>query len=133
MTMSDRPSLDLFFSMFPGCPSRGTPAAAATAAVANLGAYFDTLDEIDALLRDGISHDAAGDPNDVLKALKVYAPHLIDRFVEQAVIAYFSDPAVFHALTGKRTPLFPQHTVMPDMDYDLLEPVLANCRGHAND
>jgi hypothetical protein len=129
MTMSDRPSLDLFRAMFPGDPARGAPAAAATAAVANLKAHFDRLDDIDALLRGG----TAGDPNDVLKALKARALDLIDRFVEQAVIAYFSDPTVSRALTGKPTPLFPNHTVMPDIDYDLLEPVLANCRGHADD
>ncbi len=131
--MSDRPSLDLFRAMFPGDPHRGVPAASETAAVTNLESHFDRLDDIDALLRDRTSLDAGGEPNGVLNALKARALDLIDGFVEQAVISYFSDPAVFRALTGKPTPLFPNHTVMPDIDYDLLEPVLAKCRGHADD
>lgn len=131
--MLDRPSLDLFHLMFPGDLARGAPAAAATAAGANLKACFDRLDDVDALLRKESALDVKGDPNVVLEALKAQAPDLIDRFIEQSVIAYFSESAVIRALTGKPTPLFPNHTVMPDIDYDLLEPVLMNCRGHADE
>ena len=133
MTMSDRPSLDLFYLMFPGDLARGAPGAADTAAGANLQTCFDRLDGVDALLSEVSALDAEGDPNIILKALKAQAPDLIDRFIEHCVIAYFSDPAVVPALTGKPTPLFPKHTVMPDIDYDLLEPVLINCRGHTDD
>jgi len=133
MTMSDRLSLDLVRAMFPGDPARGIPAAAATSAVARLEASFAGLDDVDALLSGVASTDMTANPNDVIKALKARAADLADLFVEQAILAYFSDPAVSVALTGKPTPLFPNHTVMPDIDYDLLEPVLTNCGGHADD
>jgi hypothetical protein len=120
--------------MFPGDAARRIPAAAATGAVACLEAHFDRLTDIDALLSHRTALDIAGDdPNAILKTLKAQVPDLIDRFIEQAVIAYFSDPAISHALTGKPTPLFPNNTVMPDIDYDLLEPVLTNCQGYTDE
>lgn len=131
--MSDRPSLDLFRAMFPGDPARGAPAAAATGAVDGLVTQFDELSDVDALLLEREPGDVTDDPNETLKLLKAKAPELVDRFVERAIVAYFSDPAVSRALTGKASPLFPNHTVMPDIDFDLLEPVLANCRGHADE
>ena len=127
--MQNRHALKLLDAMFPGDPARLVPAAAGTSAPARLAALFPHLDEIDSLLADEALPE---DPNAVLKVLKARASHLVDRFVEQAVIAYFSDPAVAHALTGKRTPLFPNHTMMPDIDYELLEPVL-EAFGHADD
>lgn len=132
MTMLDRPSLDLFRAMFPGDPARGAPAAAATGAEAILEAHFDRLDDIDALLRDKIAVSAPLEPNEVLKALKAREPDLIDRFIEHAVIAYFSDPTVSRALTGKPSPLFPNYTAMSDINYDLLETVLTDYRGHTD-
>ncbi len=133
MSISNRPSLNLFCAMFPGDAVRSVPAAAATTALVSFQKHFSALDEVDTLLREGHAESAAGDPNDILKALKTSAPDLIDRFIEQAVMAYFSDPAVSRALTSKPTPLFPHATVMPEIDYDLLEPVITNCRGHAHD
>jgi hypothetical protein len=129
MNMSDRPALELLDAMFPGDPARMVPAAAVTGAPVHLAALFPHLDEIDALIAGEALPD---DPGAALKILKSRAPDLIDRFVEQAVVAYFSDPAVARALTGKPTPLFPNLTVMPDIDYDLLEPVL-QVLGHPHD
>jgi hypothetical protein len=127
--MSDRPALELLEAMFPGDPARVVPAAAATGASIQLAALFPHLDQIDALIAGEALPD---DPGAALKILKARAPDLVDRFVEQAVVAYFSDPVVARALTGKPTPLFPNLTVMPDIDYDLLEPVL-QVLGHPDD
>lgn len=124
--MPNRRALELLEAMFPGDPARRIPAATGTSAAARLAAL---LPDLEALLGD----DALpADPNAALKILKARAPELVDRFVEQAVIAYFSDPAVAHALTGKSAPLFPTHTVMPDINYDLIEPVL-RAFGRADD
>jgi hypothetical protein len=124
--MPNRRALELLDAMFPGDPARLVPAAAGTDVAARLAAL---LPDLNALLADKALPD---DPNTALKILKARAPDLVDRFVEQAVTAYFCDPAVAHALTGKSTPLFPNHTVMPDIDYDLVEPVL-QAFGHADD
>jgi hypothetical protein len=119
--------------MFPGDPGRGIPAAAATGAVARIEGSFPGFGEVDALLRDVAPAEIAANPDGVIKALKAQAADLMDSFIEQAILAYFSDPAVSVALTGKPTPLFPNNTVMADIDYDLLEPVLTNCGGNVDD
>jgi hypothetical protein len=131
--MPDRPALELFYAMFPGEPRRSVPAACDTGAADRLKRSFPRLDDMDALMCSGVPPDWASDPNGALKALKATAPDLVDLFIEQAIVTYFSDPAVAHALTGKPTPLFPNHTVMPDIDYELLEPVLGQSQDHADD
>jgi hypothetical protein len=127
--MSDRPALELFFAMFPGDVGRGVPAARDTAAAARLEALLPELAEVDHLIAGAALPD---DADAAVKALKALSPDLVDRFVTEAVTAYFSDPAVARALTGRPVPLFPNHTVMADIDYDLLEPVYA-ARGLADD
>ncbi|CAP56947.1 hypothetical protein GDI3004 [Gluconacetobacter diazotrophicus PA1 5] len=112
--------------MFPGDPLRQVPEARATGARLRLQNGFPYLDEIDALLDGDTTQEWRQDPNGCLKMLKARAPDVVDLFIEQAIMAYFSDPIVSHVLTGKATPLFPHHVVMPDIDYDLLEPVLAH-------
>ncbi|MGZ2505693.1 hypothetical protein [Rhizobium leguminosarum] len=131
MNVSDRPSYKLLARMFPGEPERSVPAFDAIAA-ARLGERFAGLDEIDALILKETEAAWPEDVNVLLKALRSGAPDLVDHFTEQAVVLYFSTPAVSRALTGKPVPLFPNRTVMDDIDYDLLEPVIANCKGLAD-
>ncbi|MGW9949510.1 hypothetical protein J2W92_004861 [Rhizobium leguminosarum] len=131
MNVSDRPSYKLLARMFPGEPERSVPAFD-TIAAARLVERFAGLDEIDALILKETEAAWPEDVNVLLKALRSGAPDLVDHFTEQAVVLYFSTPAVSRALTGKPVPLFPNRTVMDDIDYDLLEPVIANCRGLAD-
>lgn len=114
--------------MFPGAPERGVPAARDTAAPARLKALLPELGEIDRLIAGAQLPD---DADAAVKALRALSPDLVDRFATEAVTAYFSEPAVARALTGRPVPLFPNHTVMADIDYDLIEPVYA--RGAADD
>jgi hypothetical protein len=131
MNVSDRPSYKLLARMFPGEPERSVPAFDAIAA-ARLGERFAGLDEIDALILKETEAAWPEDVNVLLKALRSGAPDLVGHFTEQVVVLYFSTPAVSRALTGKPVPLFPNRTVMDDIDYDLLEPVIANCKGLAD-
>jgi len=131
MNVSDRPSYKLLARMFPGEPERSVPAFDAIAA-ARLGERFAGLDEIDAFILKETEAAWPEDVNVLLKALRSGAPDLVDHFIEQAVVLYFSTPAVSRALTGKPVPLFPNRTVMDDIDYDLLEPVIANRGGLAD-
>lgn len=133
MSMSERPALELLYAMFPGEARRSVPAARDTGCAVRLERLFARLDDIDALMPGHLPPAWASDPNGALKALKAKAPDVVDAFIEQAVVAYFSDPAVSQALTGKPTPLFPNHAVMADIDYDLLEPVLGQSLEHDDD
>jgi hypothetical protein len=56
----------------------------------------------------------------------------VEGLIGHAVTLYFSTPVVSQALTGKPSPLFPHPSVMNEIDYDLLEPVVANTKGLAN-
>lgn len=125
MDMSNRHALALLDAMFPGEAARGVPAASATRVASSLISLCD----IGALLGDEVLPD---DPNAALKLLRGLAPDLVDSFVREAVVGYFADPVVARALTGKPTPLFPTQTIMPDIDFALLEPVLQKF-GHADD
>ncbi|MFW8642672.1 GMC family oxidoreductase [Rhizobium beringeri] len=107
MNVSDRPSYKLLARMLPGEPERSVPAFDAIAA-ARLGERFAGLDEIDALILKETEAAWPEDVNVLLKALRSGAPDLVDHFTEQAVVLYFSTPAVSRALTGKPVPLFPE-------------------------
>lgn len=115
--------------MFPGAPERGVPAARDTAAASRLEKLLPELAEVDRLIAGA---ELPEDADAAVRTLKALSPDLVDRFATEAVTAYFSEPAVARALTGRPVPLFPNHTVMADIDYDLLEPVYA-ARGLADD
>ncbi|MFT9014138.1 MAG: hypothetical protein ABF990_00170 [Acetobacter sp.] len=126
--MSDRPAFELFYLMFPGDPGRQVPGAKDTGAAACLQKNFAQLDDMDTLLGADSLPDWAQDLNGFLKDLRGRAAELTDLFMTHAIMAYFSDPRVSRALTAKPTPLFPHYTALPDIDYDLLAPVLENCQ-----
>ena len=132
MNMPDRPVFELFRVMFPGDSGRHVPGAKETNAAECLQKNFRHLDEIDALL-DGCGHlDMGRDLNGFLKELRGRSSDLVDSFITHAIIAYFSDPVVSHALTGKRSPLFPHAVSMDDIDYALLEPVIIKGQGRVD-
>jgi hypothetical protein len=132
MNNSDKLSYKLLCGMFPGDPDRSVPGFHEIDAFARLEQQFSQMQEIDTLLLEEQRGDWPDDINVLLKMLKNKAPKTVEGFIEHAVISYFSTSAVSRALTGKPSPLFPHPSVMDEIDYNLLEPVIANSGGLAD-
>jgi hypothetical protein len=115
----------LLDEMFPGDPVRGLPPFSALGRAA-----LEKLDtEARALvpyLRDHAETLApVVEVNDVLVALRKLAYQPVQDFIFAALNTYFAAPAVVSVLRGGSVFLFPNARVLPDIDYNLLEPVLA--------
>jgi len=132
MNNSGRLSYKLLCAMFPGDPDRSIPGFNEINAFARLEQRFSQMQAIDTLLLEEQRGGWPDDINVLLKLLKNKAPETVEGFIEHAVILYFSTPAVSQALTGKPSPLFPHPNVMAEIDYNLLEPVIANSGGLAD-
>lgn len=139
----------LLDKMFPGDPARDLPAfsetgqdlaralapevweAVAAALLAVLpGVLADGGAGLGGETGDETGHDTDADTspldiNTVLKALRRAAPKPMQAFTETALEQYFSAPLVIRALRGGPETLFPHARSLPDIDYDLLAPVLA--------
>jgi hypothetical protein len=79
------------------------------------------------LARAAATHQAAlfgENVNDGLKQIKSEVPEAWQRFSLAALEAYFSAPAVIRGLRGGPEVLFPHARVLPEIDYDLLAPVM---------
>lgn len=131
MKQSDDAVLKLLDAMFPGEPGRNVPCFSASGAFEVFRQRFGDLDAIVGLLpADALTFATAlEDINSLLKQMKAAGGESVERFIDQAMIAYFSAPSVSIPLTGKPSPLFPNATVMKEIDFALLEPVLENIRG----
>lgn len=74
-----------------------------------------------------VAHQAAlaeEDLNVGLKQIKSDVPEAWQSFALAALEAYFSAPAVIRGVRGGPDVLFPHVRVLPEIDYDLLAPVM---------
>jgi hypothetical protein len=63
------------------------------------------------------------DINGILKLMKKDKKIDMTVFLDSALEVYFSSPEVVRSITRSPVPLFPNERVLPDFNYDLLEPV----------
>ena len=115
---------DLLDRMFPGEAARGLPP------------FTQACPHFAAALPESVSgpvtqamlaHEAALGADDVnagLKDIKGDVPDAWQAFALAALEAYFSAPAVIRGVRGGPEVLFPHARVLPEIDYDLLAPVL---------
>lgn len=124
MTYRSLDALTLFLrAMFPGDLSKNIPA-------------IDTLNNFDEALLSFMHVDAVSeivvslvfDESDqinefIKKAKNQYGSTIINEFFNDCIEYYFGHGDVIVALTNKHSPLFPNETVLNEIDFDLLEPV----------
>lgn len=121
-------ALDLLLDrMFPGDDSRGLPrfsdACAATDPL--LGLTPDLLATVQTALAALPPEEAdAADVNLPLKALRKAAPEAAQAFTLAALDRYLSAPQVVRTLRGGPAVLFPHPRALPEIDYELLLPVM---------
>lgn len=114
-------SFSIYLKMFPG--KKQLPSISD---INNSAFFIDT--DIENMLSKYIL-DNGFDLNDVeinnfLKGLKRFNYNLANQFINGAVDYYFSHPEVLSYLQGDRVPLFPNYRSLPEIDYDLLIPVI---------
>ena len=124
MNYSYRRTLTLFVqAMFPGDLSKSIPSITA---LDGFDESLVTFKSIDILYEILISLDfkEADDINVFIKNAKnQYGNQAINAFIDDCISFYFGHGDVIAPLTNKQSPLFPNETVLNDIDFDLLEPV----------
>lgn len=125
-------ALDLLLDrMFPGDETRGLPrfsiacAATGTETGPLLGLAPELLATLQAALAALPPEEAeAADVNIPLKALRKAAPEAAQAFTLAALDRYLSAPQVVRTLRGGPAVLFPHPRALPEIDYELLLPVM---------
>jgi hypothetical protein len=112
----------LLLAMFPGDRARDIPGIAALRLAANTIAEPGILQTIGFALSD-LPEIEAADVNDTLRALRKSHPDAAQAFIDAALTAYFTAPEVVRALRDGSETLFPHARTLPDIDYELLEPL----------
>ncbi|MEJ2744020.1 MAG: hypothetical protein P8176_16500 [Gammaproteobacteria bacterium] len=82
------------------------------------------IEALDQLLSLCNSEGDAADVNELIKRMRRENPDLINRFLIQAIEVYFSNSKVISILKNGETTLFPHQKLLPNIDFDLLIPVL---------
>lgn len=62
--------------------------------------------------------------NVFLKRFKKVSYTIANEFITGAINFYFSHPQVLASIQNGRTTIFPNYRTLPDIDYDLLIPVI---------
>lgn len=116
-------TLTLLDCMFPGSKLYSVPKYTETNSAETLKLGFHGLEAIEIALESLLPKMKSDDVNSVLKKLRL-AEKSSDDFIFWAVVSYFSSDIVASQLSDRFLPLFPNNTVMEDIDYELIEPVL---------
>ncbi|SBS40443.1 hypothetical protein MSP8887_04388 [Marinomonas spartinae] len=114
-------SFSICLKMFPG--KEKLPSFSA---IDNLNFFFDA--DVENMISEYILDNAVDlnniEINEFLKRLKKFNYILTNRLINDAIDYYFSHPAVLSSLQGDRVPLFPNYRSLPEINYDLLIPVI---------
>ena len=97
---------------------------------------FDSIDtsnliinlQVESMLNELISEQGIDlqeiEINELLKQFKKIDFAVTNQFIADAIIFYFSHPQVLTVLQEGRKTLFPNSRTLPEIDYDLLIPVM---------
>lgn len=112
----------LLAAMFPGDPKRKVPGFAELGLNSNVLGSAALIQAMDRALTEVPGIEAV-DVNEILRSLRKSHRDTAQAFIDAALTAYFTAPAVIRALRAGPETLFPHVRTMPDIDYTLLEPV----------
>lgn len=108
--------------MFPGDKLRGAPAISELSGVEAFARKLLKNEALTALVSSEVAQEV--DINEHLMQMRrAFGRENVNEFVNEALNFYFSNAMVIEVLTKKPSPLFPNETVLDDIDWDLLEPV----------
>ena len=115
--------ISLLHAMFPGDPSEKVPAIDQLDDFEKNVKLFKNLQTLNNIVTE-LKFDERDEINAFIKKSKTqYGSVVINEFVRECLEYYFGHKDVIVPLTNKQSPLFPNETVLGDIDFDLLEPV----------
>lgn len=114
---------ELLDCMFPGDDTRGIPGFSALGIDSGEVCNRDTASAILALLARVPSDLREEGVDGILRFLRQAEAQNAQDLVNAAIEVYFTAPAVISAITQGPATLFPHARALPDIDYELLEPV----------
>lgn len=118
----DKNVLKIYCKMFP--ETRGDLPAFSNIDTTGLLEKFDATQVINNLIADQKIDLDDIEINAFLKLFKKESYEIANGFIEVAISFYFSHPQVLSMLQGGRITLFPHYRAMPEINYDLLIPVV---------
>jgi len=84
----------------------------------------EIVDDFSDLIRSTELVLGEADVNTDLRALRRLNPLLLEEILSKALEVYFSSPDVTTKITTTPSPLFPSQRVLPDINFELLIPVV---------
>ena len=109
--------------MFPGDQSKNIPSIDVLNDFDEKVLSFKNMDALSEIVIS-LEFDESDQINEFIKKAKSqYGSSIINEFINDCIEYYFGHSDVIMPLTNKHSPLFPNETVLNDIDFDLLEPV----------
>ena len=115
---------NLLEQMFPGDSSSGLPIFSSDIAESRSWMTVKELSKVNEIIKLVRNTGKVEDVNEVLKLMSKHDPALVKNFMAEAIKVYFSHPSVVSVFRDGEQTLFPSGAVLPEIDFDLLEPVL---------
>ena len=124
MNYSSLGTLTIFLrAMFPGDQSKNIPSIDVLNDFDEKVLSFKNMDVLSEIVIS-LEFDESDQINEFIKKAKSqYGSPIINEFINDCIEYYFGHSDVIMPLTNKHSPLFPNETVLNDIDFDLLEPV----------
>lgn len=124
MNYSPLGNLTIFLrAMFPGDQSKNIPSIDVLTDFDEKVLSFKNMDAVSEIIIS-LEFDESDQINEFIKKAKSqYGSPIINEFFNDCIEYYFGHSDVIMPLTNKHSPLFPNETVLNDIDFDLLEPV----------
>jgi len=119
------PEISILFlhAMFPGDQSKNIPAIDLLNDFRVKVKSFKQINTLNNILTD-MKFEESDQINEFIKKAKMkYGSVEINQFINDCIEYYFGHKDVIAPLTNKPSPLFPNETVLDDIDFNLLEPV----------
>lgn len=114
----------ILVSMYPGDERSGLPSYISLNLSCDNLFEESLLAQLNDLIKKCLGDFVSQDVNDVLKAIRRENPEVMNRFIVRSLEVYFSAPQVVSVLRNGATTLFPNQRILPDIDFDLLIPVV---------
>jgi len=124
MNYSSLGTLTIFLrAMFPGDQSKNIPAIDLLNDFDKKVLSFQNMEALSAIVIS-LEFDESDQINEFIKKAKSqYGSLIVNEFINDCIEYYFGHTDVIMPLTNKNSPLFPNETVLNDIDFELLEPV----------